>query len=417
MAGMTNARLRVILVGASLALAACKGGGDDGADGPYADLVAENVPRIERATGLKFKSPPKIEQRSRDQIREFLQSRVTEEAAARELLGQQTAYRRLGLLPETLDLKAFLVNLLTEQVAGYYDPKTKVLYVPDDARKEMLEQTVTHELVHALQDQHANLDSIQQTTGQNDRVVAASSVMEGQATFVSLRLMGGQLIAWDKAREIIRQSQSSMPLFSTAPTIIQETLLFPYLSGAEFMSRYDARHPRSSPFKAEMPVSTEQILHANAYFDTRDDPVRITLPTPTSGEPMYENDLGEFETRVLLFEHTRDQNLAVRAAAGWDGDRYVVIQTARGDGIAWLTIWDSAVDAAEFSNAMEEGIATRFKSPDAVPVPTGGKRYSARGRALMLWGGEVSGRAAVLFVDVPEGVDTNILNVEKVVLR
>jgi len=417
MAGMTLTRCCIILGAASLTLAACTGGGDGGNASPYADLVAENVPRIERATGLKFKSPPRIEKRSRDQIREFLQSRVTEEGATRELLGQQAAYRRLALLPETLDLRDFLVNLLTEQVAGYYDPKTKVLYVPDDARAEMLEQTVTHELVHALQDQYANLDSIQGTTGENDRVVAASSVMEGQATFVSLRLMGGQLIAWDKAREIIRQSQSSMPLFSTAPTIIQETLIFPYLSGAEFISRYDARNPRSSLFNAALPVSTEQILHANAYFDTRDDPVRITLPAPTGGEREYENNLGEFETRILLFEHTRDQNLAVRAAAGWDGDRYMVIRTASGDGIAWLSVWDSAVDAAEFTNAMEEGIAARFKSPSGEPIPSGGKRYAARGRALMLWGGEVSGRPAVLYVDVPTGVETSVIDVKKVTLR
>ncbi|MBC7791077.1 MAG: hypothetical protein H7Z74_14115 [Anaerolineae bacterium] len=420
MAGMTIGQFCSRLVAASLALfalAACKGGSDSNGDGPHADLVAENVPRIERATGLKFKTPPRIEVRSRDQIREFLQSRVTEEAATKELLGQQSAYRRLALLPETLDLRSFLVNLLTEQVAGYYDPKTKVLYVPDDARAEILEQTVTHELVHALQDQYANLDSIQGTTGQNDRVTAASSVMEGQATFVSLRLMGGQLIAWDKAREVIRQSQSSMPLFSTAPTIIQETLLFPYLSGAEFMSRYDTRNPRSSPFSGNLPVSTEQILHADAYFDKRDDPVRITLPSPTTGETTYENNLGEFETRILLFEHTRDQNLAVRAAAGWDGDRYMVIRTARGEGIAWLTIWDSAIDAAEFTNAMSEGIAVRFKSPAGDPLPSGGKKYVARERALMLWGGEVSGRSAVLFVDVPDGVDTNVIDVAKVELR
>ncbi|MGI9077203.1 MAG: hypothetical protein ACR2G6_07735 [Gemmatimonadaceae bacterium] len=412
---MTRTQQLAGLAAVWLAFASCNGGGDRG-DGPYADIVAENVPRIERATGLKFKTAPRIEKRSRDQIREFLLGRVKEERATRELLGQQTAYRRLALLPETLDLPAFLVNLLTEQVAGYYDPKTKILYVPDDARAEVLEQTVTHELVHALQDQYANLDSIQEITGDNDRVTAASSVMEGQATFVSLRLMGGQLIAWDKAREMIRQSQSAMPLFSTAPTIIQETLLFPYLSGAEFISRYDARHARSSPFSGALPVSTEQILHADAYFDTRDDPVRITLPPPSTGENTYENNLGEFETRVLLFEHTRDQNLAVRAAAGWDGDRYVVISTPRGDGIAWLTIWDSAVDAAEFSNAMEEGIAARFKSP-AEPIPSGGKRYSSRTRELMLWGGEVSGRAAVLFVDVPQGVDTNVLDVGKVTLR
>ena len=81
------------------------------------------------------------------------------------MVGTATAYRLLGLLPDTLDLRAFLLDLLTEQVAGYYDPKTKVLYVVDDASAEMRDITITHELMHALQDQHTDLTQDRRACG------------------------------------------------------------------------------------------------------------------------------------------------------------------------------------------------------------------------------------------------------------
>jgi hypothetical protein len=127
--------------------------------------------------------------------------------------------------------------------------------------------------------------------------------------------------------------------------------------------------------------------------------------------------VGEFVTRIFLFQHTRDQALATRGAAGWDGDRYVVLRTPRGDGIAWLTIWDSALDAAEFGRAMEAMVARRFDEPAAQSGPGGARRYSTAGRSLSLWGGEVAGRPAFLFVDVPEGTPTGVIDLARVRLE
>jgi hypothetical protein len=282
---------------------------------------------------------------------------------------------------------------------------------------------VTHELVHALQDQYLNLDSIQKATGDNDRQVAAQAVIEGQATFEQVKAMLGSnnLAAtlpggWDRVRDLIREGQSSMPVFSSAPMIIQETLIFPYLSGAEFMRHFDETHPGKVPFDS-MPTSTEQILHSASYFDSADPPTRVTLPQLTGGaKSVYSNNLGEFETRLFLFQHLQDQNAAIRGAAGWDGDRYVLFDTKGGDGIAWVTVWDSKIDAGEFNDLVGAAIVKRFRNPKERAADATTRIYDASGRTIMVRTAEVNGRAAVLFVVGPAGAPTDVIDVSKVTL-
>ena len=213
-----------------------------GYEGPFKKQVRDAIPQLEEASGLRFLKLPVLQTRSRDEVRAYLEQEFNTQLTPLELAGTQTAYRLLGLLPDTLDLRAFLLDLLTEQVAGYYDPRTKVLYVVDDAAAEMRDITITHELMHALQDQHTDLMQIEALKGDNDRMVAMQAVVEGQAVCEQLAVMTGGSDGepripggWGHVREMIREGQSAMPQFASAPMLLQETLLFPYLSGAEFI--------------------------------------------------------------------------------------------------------------------------------------------------------------------------------------
>ena len=399
----------LVAVGAAILLGACSGRERRRVQGPYAKVAGDAMPRIEEVTGLRFKADPKIEPRSREEVRAFLERRFREDLPDEEIAGTRAAYRRLGLIPDTLDLKAFMLDLLTEQVVGYYDPDTKVLYVVQEAPPEQVNIIISHELVHALQDQYMSLDSLQLLRGDNDRQVAAHAVIEGQATIVQIQAMlGGADIAtalpggWDRVRDLIRESSSQMPVFATAPRIIQETLIFPYLSGAEFMRTFQQLRSGDTPY-GNMPRSTEQIMHARAYFNEPDMPTRVTLPPPRVGRDRYQNNLGEFETRLFLYEHIRDQAAAVRGAAGWDGDRYMVVQTPRGEALVWVTVWDSPVEAAEFSEILDRAIARRFDGELMRPVANG-KRYEVGDREVSWWGGDVGGRATVIYTDAPAGM-------------
>jgi hypothetical protein len=392
-------------------------------EGPYAAEVAEAVPMIEKSIGLKFKTPPKVETRSKEQVRAFVTRQFTDSLATHDIAGQEAAYKLFGMIPDTLNLPRFLASLLEEQIVGYYDPKTKVLYVVDGAPKDVVGITITHELVHALQDQYISLDSIQRIRDDNDRLSAGQSVFEGQAVYEQISIMlGGTNIAinlpggWDRIREMISENRSSMPVFAAAPKVIQETLIFPYLSGAEFYRNYKERKP-GTPVYNDMPVSTEQVIHPAAFFVTRDNPTRVTLGTLSNATKVYENDLGEFETRLFLFQHLNDQNEAVRGAAGWDGDRYAVVNTPQGKGIVWLTVWDSPVEAGEFFHLAGESLETRYSTKAASGSTELVKKYSAAGRTLQLSTVEIQGRPTVVYVDVPAGANPNIINPAQVTLK
>ncbi len=410
------------LIAGVAVLAGCRGRNAVNSDQPYAREVADAIPTIERGTGLKFKRAPVLRTQTHDQVRAFLEQRFKDEVTDQQIAGEQIFYRRLGLIPDTLDLRRFLIDLLTEQVIGFYDPHTKVLYVVDSAPKDEVGFVISHELVHALQDQYMNLDSIQNVRGESDRMLAAQAVIEGQATLVPLmaafgagaELPGG----WDRVRDMIRNSHSSdMAVFRSAPMMLQETLIFPYLSGAEFMRQFETRRPGQQPYGSNMPTSTEQILHPSTYFAAKAaQPLAIAFPAPRSGKVMYEDDMGEFGTRLFLFQFLQDQNAAIRVAAGWAGDRYEVVHFPSGDGIAWLTFWQSAVQAAEYGSNVEQVIGRRFDQPTARETKAG-KAYEVNGRSITLWGGTVAGRPAVLYTDLPAGISSSVIEVSKVDVR
>ena len=415
-AGMTRALLLVLL---ALAATSCDRRRNVG-EGAYTNRMAEAIPKIEEATGLTFKQQPKMEMRSRAQVREFLIRKFNESTPAEQLRGEEIAYKLFGLLPDTMDLRRFLLELLTEQIVGYYDPATDVLYVVEGAPDDQLTTTITHELVHALQDQYVNLDSIQKMVGSSDRQLAAQAVLEGQATFehMKIALDGMDLAArlpggWDSLRQFIREQQTSMPIFASAPMAIQESLLFPYLSGAEYVRRFRQRRPGQSPLDL-MPVSTEQILSDAAYFGIPPDlPTTVTLPPTT--EVVHEESLGAFGTRLFLFQHLKNNSEAIAAAQGWDGDRYRILRTANGGGIVWVSVWDTPTDKAEFVDALGQAIGRRYRTG---PVSVRGtvRIYRGAGREVVITPLQIDGREVVMYVDVPTGAGTSVIDARRISL-
>jgi len=404
---------RTTFVAATMLVAACARGKDAGS-GPYAREVAEAIPRIEQATGLKFKTPPKVEVRTREQVRDFLLKQFDEATPTAQLAGEEKAYKLLGLIPDTMNLRAFFVRVLTEQVVGYYDPKAKTLYVVQGADEQVVGITITHELVHALQDQYVNIDSIQKSGSNNDRLAAAQALIEGEAQFeqISIMLGGPDQIetrlpgAWDRVREEIRNRQGEMPVFATAPMVIQESLLFPYLSGAEFVRRVKEKRGSHDPFR-DIPRSTEQILHPPSFLSTPpDDPTTVTLPAPRGATKVYENDMGEFGTRLVVYDYLRDAQTAQRAAAGWDGDRFMVVERGSESGIVWAIAWDSPVDAGEFTDAMVRATMRRTGAPQR--SVGAGVSYTSKGRTISIQPVSIGDRALVLYSNLPEGMGSVI---------
>lgn len=401
----------------ALAVVACRPRSDVEYDGPFRAQVVAAIPKLEKGTGLRFTSPPRLEERDRDQVRDFIERQFNEQITPIELAGLEAAYKRMGLVADSVDLRSVMLDLLEEQVAGYYDPATRVLYVVRDAPADVRGMTIDHELVHALQHMHFPLDTTRSLKGDNDRQVAVSAMIEGQATYEMLssalggndfgmRLPGG----WEQMRETIRSASATMPRFAAAPTILQETLLFPYIAGAEFIRQFKRVRPDEVPYTPP-PASTEQILHPEKFLDSVPDvPTRVTLGAPRGAELVYEDNFGEFETRIFLYEHLRDVGGAAAGAAGWDGDRYQFVQVAGGNGIAWITVWDDVVEAAEFRDKMERMVERRFGATRNTGGTGAARRWTLRGRALLLEQAEIGGRAVVIWEDLPAGARGSVLD-------
>jgi hypothetical protein len=318
---------------------------------------------VEQATGLRFTEPPRSAMRSREQVRAYLIAKLDEELPPERLRGLETAYRLFGLLPDTLQLRPLLLDLYTEQVAGFYDPDSAMLFGVEGADRTQLRLVLAHELIHALQGQHLPLDSILDARENNDRLTAAQAILEGQATLASLEVLApGQGVAqnpqfWELYRDQVRQQQSSMPVFRRAPLVLRESLIFPYLQGAEFMHWWETERRDALPYGPLMPVSTEQVLHPTRYA-RGDRPVELAFPADSG--VMYEDVLGENEIRVILAMLAGSDEVQTVVPIGWGGDRFRLYSTPDGEALIWYVVWDDARSADRFLRSAA-GLRTRAR--------------------------------------------------------
>lgn len=346
---------------------ACRGRPVATPDQELSRLVDSLTPPVERAVGLKFRTPPHAAVRSREQVRAYLVHKLDEEFPPEKARGLQATYRLLGLLPDSLDLRALLLDLYTEQIIGYYEPDSTTLFVVANADPQLVRLTVSHELVHALQHQYIPIDSIMEQRGDNDRLAAAQSILEGQATLGGLQVMvpDQNLFAmpefWETYREQFRKQQRNMPVFNKAPRILREGIVFPYLAGADFLRWwYGSEHRDSQPYGPRMPVSTEQILHPYRY-GRGDQPITLRF---TTDEPhvLYEDVLGEFDMRVLAADLAgpgTGMEIQSPIAMGWGGDRFRTYETPAGPAMVWYIVWDDSLSRSRFQASTGQRLETR----------------------------------------------------------
>jgi hypothetical protein len=328
-------------------------------------LVDSLVPSVERASGLRFKHPPRAEVRTREQVRTYVRHQLDVELPPGRAQGLESAYRLLGLLPDTLELRRLMLDLFTEQIAGYYEPDSTTLFAVAGADPAQLRVVLAHELVHALQDQYTPLDSLLHHPIDNDHLNASQAIFEGQATLVGLQVMvPTQNITampefWETFREQIRQQQSSMPVFKQAPRIIREGLIFPYLAGADFMRWWaGSEHRDTVPFGRLLPASTEQVLHPSRY-GRGDQPLIIHFRQKGDSATTFEDVLGEFEIRILTAELSGAPEITTAVPIGWGGDRFRIQTSKSGPSLVWYTAWDDSAAAEQFRSHTASLLARR----------------------------------------------------------
>ena len=345
----------------ALLLAGCRGERPGTAsDQALRATVDSLVPEVEQAVGLQFSKPPRFAVRTKAQVSAYLQAKLDQEFPAAKVEGVASAYRLLDLIPDTLDIRKLLLGLYTEQVAGYYDPDSATLYAVEGAQGDQLRLVLAHELVHALQDEHLPLARMLKEVTNSDRLAASQAVLEGHATIAMLEVLIPDASTlrdpnfWQLYRDQIKTAQTSMPVFRSAPLVLQEGLIFPYLGGAEFMRWWAMQGKGPLPRPDELPRSSEQVLHPDRYA-SGDEPVPVRFAAADSGV-LYEDTMGELELQVWTTVMRGGGEVITGLANGWGGDRFRVYRTADGPALVHFTVWDDSVAARRFAG----GPAQRF---------------------------------------------------------
>src|SRR5947209_5854712 len=248
-----------------------------------AALIAATVDVLKETSEIRQLSilrPVESSTQSRAEIERTLIKNVDEDMAAAQAHASEVALRKLGLAPADFQYRALMIRLLTEQVAGYYDPKTQQFHLADWIDLDGQKPIMAHELTHALQDQHFNLLRFEHwPKGDSDAELAAHALIEGDATLaMALYVANNPLRALAFLKSLGSTGLPSEEL-DKAPRALRETLLFPYQDGQKWVSGLyrQGGWDRVSKAFTELPQSTEQILHPEKYF-AQEPPVKVTLP-------------------------------------------------------------------------------------------------------------------------------------------
>jgi hypothetical protein len=365
---------------------------------------------------LPFRHEVKRDVTAREKLKEVLIKELDEEMTPDELRANELGLKALGFLPRDFDLKSAMVQVYSEEIAAFYDPRTKTMHLiqePEQAKSPSLlerllgktggfdkdenQTVIAHEMTHALADQHFDLKALQDAAKKDDdQALAIAALIEGEAT---LTMLGAQMGDFDGVATTKLPAEdldatfsllgSFLPMFGgktlrESPPILRDSMLFPYLRGLVFCAKLanDGGWEAIDQAYRSPPASTEQVLHPEKYTARPDPPQAIAFGELEPGEGWKlagQNTVGEFQTAVLLRRHD-----GKRAAAGWDGDRYAVFEGPDGKlGLVWLSTWDSEEDARQFARAYARYQTVKLGDdaeepedvPDALRRTQGGAAY------------------------------------------
>jgi hypothetical protein len=318
--------------------------------------VEANVTEIRGLAKLEALEPTLL---SRTELRQRLadQYLYTEEDARRDTL----ALAAFDFVPLNFDLYSLQRRYLGESILGFYDPTTAefVVVSNDDAIDALERWTYAHEFMHALQDQHFQLELITDSNFGLEENLAVRALAEGEADLLqSVYLEQGYLTDDDLVEIINLSSRAYTQNADYLPAVLVNRGAFPYLQGAEFADYVYQREGWAGLNRVwqNPPQSTEQIIHPDRYY-AGDTPDIVTLPVltstiGTSWELVNEAVFGEFMLREYLALHLPEGEVE-RAATGWGGDRYAVFQEVESEQLLMVlrSSWDSGADRGEFIQA------------------------------------------------------------------
>lgn len=334
---------------------------------------------LTRVTGLKEKHRVRADLISKDRLKRYLEDQIRRELKPAGIRAEELSLKKLGLVPLDFDLARTTVELMTEQAAAFYDYRKKTLFLLEGTTTDTPEeqQTVlTHELAHALADQHFNLNKYLHKSKNDDSSIARMAVMEGQATWLMYEIQAekiGQSLTTTPAivdmmsRSADRKSDQ-YPVLNNTPLYMRASLLFPYMQGLRFQNAVQQKLGNQG-FRevfSRPPANSQEILHPEKYLsqaavDT------ISLPkivSDTKFKDLNGGTLGEFDHAVLIEQYVGKTD-ADSLAPHWASGAFRLVESEKEPEkrtvLLYASKWDDLNHARSMFGAYRKVLAGKWK--------------------------------------------------------
>ena len=327
--------------------------GSAAAEPPHDPAVIESLREVKRVRGLPVKERVRSYRVGRDVLLAKTKKKLAEEVPPGVIELQGEGLRALELIPLDYELEDGYLKLITARVAGFYDPDEKSMFLLDDLSIAQEQETLPHELVHALQDQSFSIGPLlDYKPGRSDQLTAIQHLIEGDATIAGLEITYGEIdVDTDKLKSAFLLSNALSTVGASTPAILLSTLVSPYTDGSAFVQTLKA----GRGWKAiddvfqRLPASTEQVLHVDKYLQNE-----LPLPVPkltvaalgAGFEIGLDDNNGELGLKLMLEQWTA-AGAAATAAEGWGGDRMIVARSGDGSDRAFAVALYTRMDSGE----------------------------------------------------------------------
>jgi hypothetical protein len=348
-------------------------------------------------TKLEMKRPVKGVFVSRDAVAKDLRKKFDEDEGAKRMQRSELVLKKFGLLDRSFDLRPFLLSLLTEQIAGYYESKTQTMTLLEWVPEEQQLPVMAHELTHALQDQRVGLEKwgdqevkgVAQNVGEDNRHLvvdetdtAREAVLEGQAMLsfgdYALKGTGKTMKDVPEMAERIEAGAGDVgdsPVMARAPLLLQQALVFPYVEGLAFEQAILMKYGTERAFAGTLdrpPTSSFEVMNPAAYLAHVPVPV-MRMPDihpllDVAGYAPYDiGVMGELDVRITT-ELFGGRPLALDIAPNWAGGIYYAAQKKNAPdknstaslGLLYASRWKTEDSARGFMMIYEAQLVRKY---------------------------------------------------------
>lgn len=354
-------------------------GGEDASAPPTTEAEPATEAEVEAAVadisdfvaeqrGVEFKDPVKVELVGEGDFQDRLLDDFDEDVE--DLRTTEVFLKGLGLVDPEVDMVESVRSLLGGGVVGFYDTETKELVVRGTALTPYVRTTIAHELTHALDDQHLDLDRPEYDDAAGEIGFGFDAVVEGNARRVE-----------DAYRESFsaedRADASSEELalggdmdLGDVPLVLLDLISAPYSLGQRLVEGLAGEGGEDAVNTAftDPPTTSEQVLDPESYAD-REPAVEVTHPE-VAGDVVDEGVVGELLVLLVLADKL-GMEPARAAADGWGGDWGVAWRDGDRSCVTAVLVGDDAGETAEMLDAFDQWAAAEDASYEASVTPGG----------------------------------------------